>query len=109
MRTSNRSSDWVRASLSEIKALGRARFVRSGFAGAGGADEVGVAAHIRGVRIGLDRDYAFKAIDRGLAAAIDRALQVLNGLGATIVDVRMPDLSGMLEKNVLAPSCPRRA
>jgi len=42
----------VRASLSEIKALGRARFVRGGFAGAGGADdEVGVAAHIRGVSI----------------------------------------------------------
>jgi amidase len=52
---------------------------------------------IRGVRIGLDRDYAFKGIDGGQAAAIDKALQVLNGLGATIVDVRMPDLSGVIE------------
>src|SRR5687767_5399652 len=52
---------------------------------------------IRGVRIGVDRDYALEGIDGGQAAAIDRALQVLSGLGATIVDVRMPDLSGVLE------------
>jgi amidase len=52
---------------------------------------------IGGVRIGLDRDYALKGIDSGQAAAIDRAVQVLTGLGATIVDVRMPDLSGVLE------------
>jgi amidase len=52
---------------------------------------------IRGVRIGLDRDYALKGIDGGQAAAIDRALQVLSSLGATIVDVRMPDLGGVLE------------
>jgi len=52
---------------------------------------------IRGVRIGVDRDYALKGIDAGQATAIDKALQVLGGLGATIVDVRMPDLSGILE------------
>jgi amidase len=52
---------------------------------------------IRGVRIGVDRDYALKGIDSGQAAAIDKALQVLSGLGATIVDVRMPDLSGVTE------------
>jgi amidase len=52
---------------------------------------------IRRVRIGVDRDYALNGIDGGQAAAIDRALQVLGGLGATIVDVRMPDLSGVIE------------
>ena len=52
---------------------------------------------IRRVRIGVDRDYALKGIDGGQAAAIDRALQMLSGLGATIVDVRMPDLSGVIE------------
>lgn len=56
-----------------------------------------LARDIRGVRIGVDRDYALKGIDSGQAAAIDRALQVLGGLGATIVDVRMPDLSEGLE------------
>jgi amidase len=43
---------------------------------------------IRGVRVGIDRDYALKGIDSGQAAAIDRALQVLSGLGATIVDMK---------------------
>jgi len=52
---------------------------------------------IRRVRIGVDRDYALRGIDGGQAGAIDKALQVLSGLGATIVDVRMPDLSGMIE------------
>lgn len=52
---------------------------------------------IRGLRIGVDRDYALKGIDSGQASAIDKALQVLSALGATIVDVRMPDLSGLLE------------
>ncbi|HEY1912235.1 MAG TPA: amidase [Vicinamibacterales bacterium] len=52
---------------------------------------------IRGVRIGVDRDYALKGIDSGQAAAIDAALLVLKGLGATIVDIRMPDLSGVLD------------
>ncbi len=56
-----------------------------------------LTGHIRGVRIGIDRDYALKGIDSGQAAAIDRALQVLRGLGATLVDVRMPDLSGVIE------------
>ena len=51
---------------------------------------------ITGLRIGVDRDYALKGSDSGQAAAISTTLDVLNGLGATIADVRMPDLSGML-------------
>ena len=46
------------------------------------------------MRIGLDRDYALKGIDSGQAAAIEAALRVLTGLGARIVDLRMPDLTG---------------
>jgi len=56
-----------------------------------------LARDIRGVRIGVDRDYALKGIDSGQAVAIDRALEVLSGLGAKVVDVRMPDLSEVLE------------
>jgi amidase len=52
---------------------------------------------IRGLRIGVDRDYALKGIDSGQAVAIERAVQVLSGLGATVVEVRMPDLSGLIE------------
>jgi amidase len=51
---------------------------------------------IRGLRIGVDRAYALTGIDRGQAAALETALGVLTGLGAQIVNVKMPDLSEML-------------
>jgi Asp-tRNA(Asn)/Glu-tRNA(Gln) amidotransferase A subunit family amidase len=47
----------------------------------------------RGLRIGVDRDYALKGIDAGEVRAIEAALEVLADRGARIVDVRMPDLS----------------
>ena len=48
---------------------------------------------VRGLRIGLDREYAFKGIDAGEARALEVALKVLEGEGARIVEVRMPDVS----------------
>ena len=51
---------------------------------------------IAGLRIGIDRRFALEGIDPGQAASIEAALKVLTGLGASIVDVRMPNLSGML-------------
>ena len=56
-----------------------------------------LAQGIRGMRIGLDRDYALTGIDAGQAAAIEAALEVLKGLGAQIVDIRLPDLAGVVE------------
>jgi len=50
-----------------------------------------------GLRIGIDRDYALKGIDSGQAAAIAAALEVLTGLGARIVEVRMPDRTGLID------------
>lgn len=52
---------------------------------------------IRGVRIGIDRKYALEGVDKGDAAALEEALKVLTGLGARVVDVRMPDLSSLLD------------
>ncbi|HUK01638.1 MAG TPA: amidase [Steroidobacteraceae bacterium] len=52
---------------------------------------------LRGVRIGLDRDYALKGIDSGQAKAIESAVGVLRDLGAQIVEVRMPDVSRVVE------------
>jgi amidase len=57
----------------------------------------GLDKGVRGMRIGLDRDYALKGIDGGQAAAIESALKVLTGLGARVVDVRMPDLTGVTD------------
>ena len=55
-----------------------------------------VGQGVEGLRIGIDREYATKGIDPGAVASIEAALKVLEGLGARIVDVRMPDLTGML-------------
>jgi amidase len=52
---------------------------------------------IRGVRIGIDRKYALEGVDAGDAAALEEALRVLKSLGAEIVEVRMPDLSALLD------------
>jgi amidase len=52
---------------------------------------------VRGLRIGIDRDYALKGTDPGQAAALEDALVVLQGLGASIVDVRMPDVTGIVD------------
>jgi amidase len=52
---------------------------------------------IRGLRIGVDRNYALKGTDGGQAKAIEAALDVVAGLGAKIVEVRIPDLTGMLD------------
>jgi amidase len=56
-----------------------------------------IAHDVRGVRIGIDREYAFKGIDSGQAAALEAALSVLSGQGAHIIDIRMPDLSGVVD------------
>jgi amidase len=57
----------------------------------------GLNLGIRGLRIGVDRNYALKGIDAGQAKAIEAALEVMASLGAQFVDVRMPDLAGMLD------------
>ena len=54
-----------------------------------------VGRDIKGLRIGIDRKYAMEGVDRGDAAALEVALQVLSDLGARIVEVRMPDLSSL--------------
>jgi amidase len=52
---------------------------------------------IAGVRMGIDRSYALRGIDSGQAAALEKALRVLASLGARVVDVRMPDLAGLVD------------
>jgi amidase len=56
-----------------------------------------IARGIDGLRIGIDREYALAGGDRGEAMSIEEALQVLINLGARVVDVRMPDLTGMVD------------
>jgi len=48
---------------------------------------------VRGLRIGLDRDYAFTGVDPEEVRALEVALKVLQASGAKIVEVRMPDVA----------------
>ena len=50
-------------------------------------------AGVSGLRIGFDRDYATDGVEPDLVRAIDAVLNKLTDLGATVVDVRMPDVS----------------
>ena len=47
---------------------------------------------VEGVRIGLDLQYATKDIDPELAEAVLAGVKVLEGLGAEIVEVQLPDM-----------------
>ena len=55
----------------------------------------GIGGGVQGLRIGIDRRYHLAGIDAEQAASIEEALAVLAGLGAHIVEVRMPDQTGM--------------
>jgi amidase len=50
---------------------------------------------IRGLRIGVDGALIQQTCDPEVAAVLLRAIDVLAGLGARILDLRLPDLSGM--------------
>ena len=50
---------------------------------------------IRGLRIGLPQNYYFDRIDVEVHAAVRTAVQTAAALGATIVDVRVPDIDAL--------------
>ena len=47
---------------------------------------------IKGVRIGFDERYAVRDVDPQVSAAVVNAVEVLDGLGAEIVEVRLPEV-----------------
>ena len=56
---------------------------------------------VEGLRIGLDREYALTGVDSGQAASIEQALKLLASLGARIVEIQMPSLTGLVEASHL--------
>ena len=46
---------------------------------------------IEGVRIGFDERYAVRDVEAQVAAAVVAAVEMLEGLGAHIVEVRLPN------------------
>ena len=53
----------------------------------------GIDGGVGGLRIGYDEAYATEGIDEGLVASIQKVLQLLERLGARIVEVEVPDAS----------------
>lgn len=56
-----------------------------------------LALGVKGMRLGVDRKYALEGIGEEHAAALEAALEVMTKLGARIVDVQMPDLTGLVD------------
>ena len=57
----------------------------------------GIDGGVRGVRIGLDEEYISGNTDPELAESVLAGIRVLEGLGAVIVPVKMPEVSGYMD------------
>lgn len=51
---------------------------------------------VKGVRIGIDRQYAFNGVDAEIKKAIERALRALKTAGAKVVSFKMPPIDAAL-------------
>jgi aspartyl-tRNA(Asn)/glutamyl-tRNA(Gln) amidotransferase subunit A len=51
----------------------------------------GLDADLKGLRIGLPREYFGEGLDAGVAAAIQEAVKVYEGLGASVHDISLPN------------------
>ena len=56
----------------------------------------GIGDGVKGLRIGFDESFARKDVDPEVADAVVAGVRVVEGLGAEIVDVQMPDLGQYL-------------
>ncbi|MDZ4739640.1 MAG: amidase [Alphaproteobacteria bacterium] len=67
-------------------------------------DWVGAAgkATLKGVRVGVDPAYSRDGIDREMAAALHSAIELLMAAGASITEVRVPDVDVILERAAAA-------
>ncbi|HEV2528385.1 MAG TPA: Asp-tRNA(Asn)/Glu-tRNA(Gln) amidotransferase subunit GatA [Thermomicrobiales bacterium] len=54
------------------------------------AEAVAGATDLRGIRVGVAKEYAIDGMDPGVSAAVDAAIEQLRALGAEIVEVSLP-------------------
>ncbi len=57
----------------------------------------GIDQGVRGIRIGLDEKYVTQNTDREIAASVLSGIKTLEGLGAVVIPIQMPDISGYME------------
>ncbi|MDX1403111.1 MAG: amidase [Woeseiaceae bacterium] len=65
----------------------------------------GIDAGIESLRIGFDRAWASAGTDARVVAAVDQVIATLSGLGADIVDIRMPDYPAEFFLDTWFPIC----
>ncbi len=63
----------------------------------------GTDRDLRGVRIGIDEHYAFDVADAPMTKTVHDAIEVLQGLGADIHNIKFPDVDQVLRD--WAPNC----
>jgi len=61
----------------------------------------GLDGGIKGVRIGLPGNYFFEGVDEEIAAGVRRAARELEGLGARVAEIRLPDPTAMMDVSML--------
>ncbi len=60
---------------------------------------------IKGLRLGIPREYFIEGMDPEVAAAIDKAIEVCKGLGAQTVDISLPHTEyGIAAYYIIAPA-----
>ena len=57
----------------------------------------GIEQGVRGLRIGLDEKYISENTDQELVASVLAGITTLEGLGAVIVSINMPEISGYMD------------
>jgi len=61
----------------------------------------GLEGGIKGVRIGLPENYFFEGVDGEIAAGVRQAARQLEGLGARVSEIRLPDPTAMTDVSML--------
>lgn len=60
-----------------------------------------VGRSIRGMKIGIDRTYAFSGVDSEVVKSLEEAIAVFEDLGARFVDVTIPDYEELVAKWIM--------
>lgn len=55
-----------------------------------------LATDLAGIRVGIDRSYFFEKIDGEVDSAVDEATSIVKSLGATVVEVTIPNLASAI-------------
>ena len=64
-----------------------------------------LARPVRGLRVGLIRDYSLSHLQKAVGDAVRGALKTLEGLGAQVEEIAMPSIHGNISAQLTIESC----